>query len=315
MVKSSLKRQSLMYENLQSIRDNFDINELSEQIKKRGDKIKLAKTFGIDRAALCRAISEAKILSIFPNIEKSKSVPLSKLKTYKEKVLFSEKYNINKLEVRTINRLIKKWRRLLEDNPRTLLTDKQHDLIIGTVLGDGNIRQRDKNCSFRVGHTKKQEKYLYWKYSLFREFTKLSPNWNIRKLNDHIIKTLEFSTFTHQIFNYYRRLFYKNDRKHVTREILNMLTPRSLAIWVCDDGCFEKRQGYIIFCTNSYSLEEHEIIKKYFEEIWGLSPTIGFRDKKYYYLRFKQDDTKKLIKIIKPYIPSSMKYKIGEENE
>ena len=35
-------------------------------------------------------------------------------------------------------------------------------------------------------------------------------------------------------------------------------------------------------------------------------------DKKYYYLRFKQEDSKKLIEIIKPFIINSMKYKIGE---
>jgi len=48
---------------------------------------------------------------------------------------------------------------------------------------------------------------------------------------------------------------------------------------------------------------------------FGLDPIIGFRDGKYYYLRFKQEDTKKLIEIIKPFIPSSMLYKIGGRNE
>ena len=45
---------------------------------------------------------------------------------------------------------------------------------------------------------------------------------------------------------------------------------------------------------------------------FGLNPTIGFRDKKYYYLRFKQKDSRKLIEVIKPFIPSCMNYKIGE---
>ena len=54
-------------------------------------------------------------------------------------------------------------------------------------------------------------------------------------------------------------------------------------------------------------------MKKYFNEVWGLDPTIGFRDNKYYYLRFKQDDSEKLIDIIKLYIPKGMKYKIGEK--
>jgi len=56
-------------------------------------------------------------------------------------------------------------------------------------------------------------------------------------------------------------------------------------------------------------------MKKFFNEKFGLNPTIGFRDGKYYYLRFKQDDSKKLIEIVRPFIPESMKYKIGEKND
>ncbi|MEK6933135.1 MAG: hypothetical protein AABW56_05080, partial [Nanoarchaeota archaeon] len=141
------------------------------------------------------------------------------------------------------------------------------------------------------------------------------PRWNNRKLNGHNIETLELATATHYVFNYYRKLFYKNGKKIITRDILNLLNPRSLAIWICDDGSYDNRQGYIVLCTNSFTLEEHKIMQKYFREVWGLIPTIGFRDKKYYYLRFKQEDSKKLIEIIKPFIPKFMKYKIGEKND
>ena len=106
-------------------------------------------------------------------------------------------------------------------------------------------------------------------------------------------------------------MFYKDGRKVIDKKILGQLNPRSLAIWVCDDGSYSNTQDYIILCTNSYSLEEHKLIKEFFEKRFELSPTIGFRDNKYYYLRFKKEDTQKLIKIIKPFIPESMIYKIG----
>ncbi|MEK6936385.1 MAG: hypothetical protein AABW67_06370, partial [Nanoarchaeota archaeon] len=69
---------------------------------------------------------------------------------------------------------------------------------------------------------------------------------------------------------------------------------------------------YIILCTNAYTLEEHNLMKEFFIKKFGLNPTIGFRDNKYYYLRFKKDDSNKLIQIIKPFISKSMIYKIGE---
>ncbi len=53
-------------------------------------------------------------------------------------------------------------------------------------------------------------------------------------------------------------------------------------------------------------------MKEFFIEKFGLNPTIGFRDGKYYYLRFSKKDSRKLIEIIKPFIPKGMEYKIGE---
>lgn len=301
--------------NLPQARKNLDFKQLAEMVKNRGDLSKVSNELNIDINVLHRAIYEAKILSLFPGIHKSKVVPLSTIKYKRELELFTKHYDIGKLEVRQLYKAVKAWRKKIEKNPKILLNSLQHDLIIGSTLGDAYVQQRNKNCNFRVGHTGKQSIYLLWKYNVMHEFTCSKPTWGIRQIKDHIIATLELSTSTHYVFNYYRELFYKNGIKRVTREILDMLTPRSLAIWLCDDGSYSNRQGYIVLCTNSYTLEEHKIMKKYFEEVWGLSPTIGFRDKKYYYLRFKQEDSKKLIEIVRPFIPGFIRYKIGEKNE
>jgi len=315
LTESTYKADSIqVLEGLEAVRNRYNIFDLLNQINKRGDIVKLAKSLNVDRWALGRAIDEAEILSIFPNITKAKAVSLSTLKIKRELELFSKYYDINKLEVRQLYKKVKEWRNLLEKNPRILLTEEQHDLIIGSTLGDASIRQRNKNCSFRVCHSKRQENYLNWKYNILKEFITTPIYFKSKNINNRFLETLDFSTFTHYIFNHYRKLFYKNNTKTITRELLNLLNPRSLAIWLCDDGSYDNRQGYIVICTNSFTLEEHKIIKTYFEDIWGLSPTIGFRDKKYYYLRFKQEDSRKLIKIVKPFILDSMEYKIGEKN-
>lgn len=313
--KTTYKAESIQQLNDLSIARNlFDFKDLQERIKKRGDLKKVSHKFNIQWQTLRSAINEAKILSIFPKILKSKAGPLSAFKIKKELKIFAKQYDIDKLEVRELYKAIREWRKKVEENPGLLLTSLQQDIIVGSTLGDGYIRQREENCNFRVGHSRLQEKYLLWKYSILKEFTLSGPKWNIRNINNHLVKTLELATATHKVFNYYRKLFYKKNIKKVTREVLNLLTSRSLAIWLCDDGCYAKKQGYIILCTNSYSLKEHKIMKRYFEEIWNLSPTVGFRDNKYYYLRFKQDDTKKLVEIVRPFILESMRYKIGEKN-
>lgn len=298
---------------LESVRENYDLNELASNINVKGDLDKVSKSLNIDYSSLKRAIEEVKILSVFPELSKSKTVPLSRLKTKKELILFSNENDIYKLEVRRLYSLVKQFRIELEKNPKILLSDLQHDLIIGSLMGDANVRQRDKNCSFRVCHSIKQKRYLDWKYNILKDFIPSEAKLNQKILNGRLLNTFEISTFTHTVFNFYRKLFYKNNVKQITREILHLLNPRSLAIWICDDGSYSRKQGYITLCTNSYTLEEHKFMKEYFENIWQLSPTIGFRDKKYYYLRFKKKDTKKLISIIKDNIPSGMEYKIGEK--
>lgn len=316
MADGSYKADSItVLKGIRNVRNSLNLRDLSNKIQKTGDYTKLSMMLNIDYNTLNRAIKETRILEIFPDIHKSKNYPLSILKIEREMKLFASKYDIKNIEVREIYKKIKRWKEMLEVNPRILLTEMQHDLIIGSTLGDANIRQRNKNCNFRITHSTRQKEYLLWKYYILHEFTKSDPYYFNKEIKNHHLKTLEFATITHSVFNYYRNLFYKNDKKIVNNKILNFLNPRSLAIWLCDDGSYNTKQGYIILCTNSFSLEEHKIMKKYFEEVWNINPTIGFRDNKYYYLRFKQNDTKKLINIIKPFVPKCMKYKIGEKNE
>ncbi|MBI2507721.1 hypothetical protein HYV89_02100 [Candidatus Woesearchaeota archaeon] len=298
---------------LPSLRREFDLNRLNERVTKRGDVEEISKKLKINRTVLSRGLYENRILSIFPDLNKSKVVSMSTIWLERELKVFSGIYDIQRLSTRKLYKKVKEWRRRLKLNPRLLLTDSQHDLIIGSILGDGYVRKRDKNCNFRVGHSDKQKEYLLWKYMTLKEFTSSEPKFSLRRFKENkSIKTLELSTFTHPVFSYYRRLFYPNEKKIVSRKILNLLTPRSLAYWVCDDGSYNNRQGYIVLCTNSYNLEEHEIMRKYFQEVWDLDPTIGFRDGKYYYLRFKQEDSKRLISIIKQFIPEGIEYKIGK---
>ncbi len=314
-MKDSYQATSIqVLKGLESVRENYDLNWLASQVKNRGDIEKIAKSLNIKRPTLARAIEEAYILSLFPGLSKSKATPLSRLRTEKELLYFAERYNIYKLEVRQIYRLVKEFRKEIENNPRIVLNSIQHDLIVGSVLGDASIRQREVNCNFRITHSKKQRVYLEWKYNLLKEFTKLGILSRKKEIQGKKLEVVYFDTNTHYVFNYYRRSFYKNGRKAITKEVLSLLNPRSLAIWICDDGCYAGKQDYIMLSTHCFTLEEHKLMKQYFEEVWSVSPTIGFQDNKYYYLRFKVKDTKRLISIIKPFIPKGMEYKIGEEN-
>ncbi|MCX6750108.1 MAG: hypothetical protein NTZ83_01495, partial [Candidatus Pacearchaeota archaeon] len=255
------------------------------------------------------------ILSLFPNLHKSKAGILARLRTDREIKLFSQRYDIYNNSARNLIKLVRQWNKEIQMNPFILVSQEEHDLIVGSLMGDASIRQREKNSCFRVAHSVKQEKYINFKLNLLRNFNISEFERRKRIINNREVNMIYLSTKTNAVFNYYRNLFYKSGRKIVSQEILNQLNARSLAYWICDDGSFCKKQEYFIICTNSYNLEEHKLMKQFFNEKFKLNLTIGFRNEKYYYLRFNKEDSKKLIEIIKPFIPQSMNYKIGDKNE
>jgi len=301
-------------EGLEGVRKEFNVMELSKKIKKQGDILILSRELKIKPRILGLAKEEGRILSFFPHIKKSKANALSRLKTDRELIKFSKIVDIYKTSPKQLYEKVKEWNKNLQINPFLLLTKREHNLIIGSLLGDASIRQRERNSCFRVAHSFKQRDYINLKLKVLKCFGISEFCERTRIIKKRKTNMIYLSTKTHPIFNYYRNLFYKNGKKLITEDLLNHLNAKSLAFWICDDGSYSKKQGYIILCTNSFSLEEHKLMKEFFNKRFGLDPTIGFRDSKYYYLRFKQKDSQKLIKIIKPFIPQSMRYKIGELN-
>jgi hypothetical protein len=303
-------------EGLEGVRKRFDVIEISRKVKRQGDMLILANEMKIKPRIVRSARDEGRVLSIFPNLSKSKAGILARLRTDRELKIFSEKCDIYNISARELIKLVRKWNCDLQKNPLMLVSQDEHEMIIGSLLGDASIRQREKNSCFRFSHSMEQKNYAEYKRNILINFNISEFREVKRRIRNDFIHAVDFSTKTHAIFNYYRNLFYKNGRKIVTKGILEQLTPRGLSFWICDDGSYDNRQGYIVLCTNAYSFGEHELIKEFFNKKFSLNPTIGFRDNKYYYLRFKQEDSKKLIEIIKPFIPKCIKYKIGEkENE
>ena len=299
--------------NLDYVRKNYNLEELSVNIKRCGDLLKLANRLGVNRSVMGRAMTEFRILSEFPLLHKSKAPILKNLKVRLERDIFLKLVDVDKIYIRTLKKKIREWHENLRENPLLLLTQEQHDMLIGSGFGDGNFCNRHgKNGLFRESHSKKQSSYLEWKFNMIRSFTYRTPKFRRYMLKGRIMERYEFNTITHPIFTFYHNLFYKKGKKVVTRNSLNQLNERSLAIWICDDGSYCKKLKYIIISTNSFSFREHRLMKTFFKNKWGLSPTIGFRDGKYYYLRFSVEDTKKLTGLIESYIPvKELLYKVN----
>ena len=111
-------------------------------------------------------------------------------------------------------------------------------------------------------------------------------------------------------FNYYRDLFYKNGKKEVPKNLGEILTPLGLAYWICDDGSYNKDSNRIIIATNSYELEEVDLILEVLNKNFNLI-CYKYKVNKGYIVVIPSRSLNQLQLLLKPIMPKMMKFKLG----
>ena len=190
------------------------------------------------------------------------------------------------------------------DNTAGSLTQLQKSFIIGTLLGDGYIRQAKgrKNAFLEVNHSITQKEYVEWKYNILKNLTRSGPK--SRNGNGTRI-AYRFFTRQHPEFTKIMDLFYKDRKKCIPNLKLD---PMMVAVWFMDDGSRCNKEN-VYLNTQQFSKEDQYKLLESLKEI-GLKGTLN-KDKEYYRIRFKTSSIPKLFGIIKEFIIPSMKYKIG----
>jgi recombination protein RecA len=188
------------------------------------------------------------------------------------------------------------------------LTPKQESIIIGCVLGDGNLQRSSKtaNTRFSCEHGKKQIFYAKWKYeqlkSLKSKFT-ISKRKTADKRNGIFYESGKVETLVNTELNKFYDLFYSSGNKEVSKEILNLLNPLSIAVWFMDDGTLHS--GSISIATCSFSNKSINNIIQYFADL-----NIKFTKHKNKSIYLSRKSLPTFLKIIKPYLLNEMYYKV-----
>lgn len=216
-------------------------------------------------------------------------------------------------EANTKPRTIQKWcsekHRL---NRRTLrkelhLTDKQKELIMFSLLGDGHISKKEREPLFIVSHAINQKDYLFWKYDVLKSVCNNPPK----------LYTDAKSNFsTNKI--YYCQDFYRFNTKilddlipirNMSRsEIITELNEFGLAIHLLDDGSHS--DGFWGLCYAAFTEEEKEVYRNILKERFDIEPHIH---KDIRYIGFNKADSQKIDEIILRNIPNNLdiiRYKI-----
>lgn len=207
------------------------------------------------------------------------------------------KYNINRDDV------YKKYK----------INDIQHDLIIGSILGDGCVtkKKQDTKSTLSISHAENQKKYLEFKFQIMR---------NLCNMTDVLIKNTDYKgTYNKQKLywfytkmipqlNYYREL-------HVS-EVLSSLNVNSFLIWLMDDGRLNDK--YYTIGLTRFNMKEMQLTIKKLNDLFNLEAKINWYDKdhtKYMGLRFDAENSHKISSLIKesdfyPAISQCLSYKI-----
>jgi recombination protein RecA len=207
--------------------------------------------------------------------------------------------------------------RLLVTEPRRL-SDQQVQVVLGSLMGDGNLspnRHGRSGTRFRLGHGAKQAAYLDWKVSLLG---------NIECSRTVNAKSAVFADFTPlaELSELHDAVYFGDGKKHLSWEYLKALTPLALAIWYMDDGSFTLRSkglqertqggsGRIEICVEAMSSGSRERLSQYLRDTHGVAVRLraaGSAQKAV--LVFSTDGTEKFQKLVAPYVHPSMEYKL-----
>ena len=220
------------------------------------------------------------------------------------------------------NLLVKQQRLTKAERSLFTLSSDLKEILIGLILGDLFI-EKQKACInvrlvFKQGvvHTE----YLQHLYELFGDFCGMVPKIPAQspdKRTGKIYESIRFYTFSLPCFLEFYNLFYKasGGKKNVLflkdmNYVDMFFTPFTLAIWICDDGCWTN-YGVRISC-NAFTLKEVELLVHILNYKFNLECTIQkIYIENQYSIYIKSNSIHTLREIVLPHMPKSMLYKLG----
>lgn len=227
------------------------------------------------------------------------------------------------MEMQKIHGIIKTMKfllaRELKEYKKSLsLTQIQKNLIIGAMLGDGNLRiiGRNREASFAVDHSNHQKEYVLWKYGIMSEWVTTKPKILTRiyhKNPKRLLTSLRFQTISHPEFSFWHKVFYPEGIKIVPKNIQEILvSPLSLAIWFMDDG--NKNHQAVFLNTQQFEKYDQECLMECLNQNFGLECTLNkhwmYKGKQLYRIRVSTKSTRVLHTLVEEYLLPSMQYKI-----
>lgn len=180
------------------------------------------------------------------------------------------------------------------------LTEVQHSIVVGSLLGDGAMR-RKANALLEINHCFEQRAYVDWKYQHLIDLVRTAPK---AQISNGSRIAYRFTTLSLKELTPYHAAFYAGGVKSIPAF---ELTPLALAVWFMDDGSKSYRTVYLN--TQQFDVPSQERLKAQLLSQFGIKVTLN-RDKAYYRLRMAVDSVARFRGLIEPYLLEEFAYKL-----
>lgn len=187
-----------------------------------------------------------------------------------------------------------------------LINKEDYEILYGLILGDLFIsRKNTENAYIRFEQSILHKQYLEHLFDKFKYLCTINASTKIIERNSFNTHSIYFTTRQLVSITELHNLFYKNGKKIIPLNIGSLLTAKSLAYWVMDDG--ENHNSGYILNTSSFTLDEVKLLQVVLQDNWKLETSIHSRNRLY----INSSSKKKFLSLIKPHFHDSMLYKIN----
>ena len=193
------------------------------------------------------------------------------------------------------------------------LTERQTEVLVGTVLGDGFLQKTgSKNARLRLEHSDKQKDYLLWKGTQLSRLFQGKPSYlsRVHPKSGQRYSYVRWQSNASPELGVWQRYFYPNGKKIIPADIGKNLSSLALAVWYMDDGYYSKDKSSFIY-LGKVSKNEADVLRDAIAKNFSISAKVYDKKQKGFALYFPVEETRKLHALIKSFIHSSMQYKIG----
>jgi hypothetical protein len=229
----------------------------------------------------------------------------------------ASKYNIRKSKeyMKKQHELLLKAKetKYLSSIPDLHPTNYQLNIIVGSILGDGNLSYvpRSRNAYYREHFCQEQYEYRLWKCT------------QLKDLGFKITKNNTLKSISHPIFSDLYGKFYINKKKTITYDNIKLLNePVGLACLYMDDGTLVISKNnkpnitvnpIITLYTLNFTEEENMILQEHIYKTFNIRFNLKRHPhgKKYILTLGKREEVFNFIDVVKPYVSqvSKMEYK------